>query len=53
MACVIAQRCVHPVVVHSDPLTEHKQLFVRAYERVHQQVPFFYWMQVVLIAPLN
>lgn len=39
MACVIAQRRVHPVVVHGNPLTEHKQLFVRACECVHQQVP--------------
>lgn len=41
MACVIAQRRVHPVVVHGNPLTEHKQLFVRACECVHQQVPSF------------
>lgn len=39
MACVIAQQRVHPVVVHGNPLTEHKQLFVRACGCVHQQVP--------------
>lgn len=41
MACVIAQQRVHPVVVHGNPLTEHKQIFVRARERVDQQVPSF------------
>lgn len=41
MACVIAQQRVHPVVVLGNPLTEHKQLLVRACECVQQQVPFF------------
>lgn len=39
MACVIAQRRVHPAVADGNPLTEHRHLFVRACERVHQQVP--------------
>lgn len=29
MACVIAQRRVHPVVLPGNPLTEHNVLFVR------------------------
>lgn len=41
MACVIAQRRVHPVVLRGNPLTEHKVLLVRACERVDQQVPSF------------
>lgn len=41
MACVIAQRRVHPVVLHGNPLTEHKVILVRACERVDQQVPSF------------
>lgn len=41
MACVIAQRRVHPVAVHGNPLTEHKLLLVRARECVDQQVPSF------------
>lgn len=41
MACVIAQRRVHRVVLHGNPLSEHKLLLVRACERVDQQVPSF------------
>lgn len=41
MACVIAQRRVHPVVLHGNPLTEHNVLLVRPCERVDQQVPSF------------
>lgn len=39
MACVIAQRRVQPVVVNGNPLTEHNQLFARAYVCADQQVP--------------
>ena len=38
MACVIAQRRVQPIVVNENPLTEHNQLFVRAYVCADQQV---------------
>lgn len=40
MACVIAQRRVQPIVVNENPLTEHNQLFVRAYVCADQQVLF-------------
>lgn len=36
LACVIAQQRVQPIV--GNPLTEHYQLFVRAYVRADQQV---------------
>lgn len=38
MACVIAQRRVQPIMVNGNPLTEHNQLFVRAYVCADQQV---------------
>lgn len=38
MACVIAQQRVQPIAVIGNPLTEHNQLFERAYVRADQQV---------------
>ncbi|GAA6225207.1 uncharacterized [Lates japonicus] len=38
MACVIAQQRVQPIAVTVNPLTEHNQLFERAYVRADQQV---------------
>lgn len=38
-ACVIAQRRVQPLMVNGNPLTEHKQLYVRSRVCAHQQVP--------------